>query len=177
MIALKKLTSLLLAVLMLCGIVVSAGSLTADESRAAAGYPLRNKTDMEQKRGVYYEIFVRSFADSDGDGVGDFNGVTAKLDYLKDLGVEGIWLMPVNESNSYHGYDVTDYYTVNSDYGTEADFKNMLTEAHKRGIKVIMDFVINHTSSQHPWFTASKNVNSPYRDYYCLLYTSDAADE
>jgi len=173
MIALKKLTSLLLAVLMLCGIVVSAGSLTADESRAAAGYPLRNKTDMEQKRGVYYEIFVRSFADSDGDGVGDFNGVTAKLDYLKDLGVEGIWLMPVNESNSYHGYDVTDYYTVNSDYGTEADFKNMLTEAHKRGIKVIMDFVINHTSSQHPWFTASKNVNSPYRDYYTWVSPSD----
>lgn len=173
MIFLKKLTSLFLAVLMVCGIIVSAQSLTTDESVSAAGYPLRDKTDMEGKRGVYYEIFVRSFADSDGDGVGDFNGVTAKLDYLKELGIEGIWLMPVNESNSYHGYDVTDYYTVNSDYGTEADFKNMLSEAHKRGIKVIMDFVINHTSSQHPWFVQSKNVNSPYRDYYTWVSGSD----
>jgi len=173
MITLKKLTSLLLAILMLCGIAVSAGSLSTVGTPPSPPYPLRDKGDIEQKRGVYYEIFVRSFADSDGDGVGDFNGVTAKLDYLKDLGVEGIWLMPINESNSYHGYDVTDYYAVNSDYGTEADFKKMLDEAEKRGIKVIMDFVINHTSSQHPWFTASRNVNSPYRDYYTWVSQSD----
>ena len=153
----KKLTALLLVCILLCGIAVTAA--------AESPYPLRQKTDMEEKRGVYYEIFVRSFADSDGDGVGDFNGVTAKLDYLKDLGIEGIWLMPINASDSYHGYDVTDYYTVNEDYGTEADFQTLLDEAHKRGIKIIMDFVINHTSSNHPWFRSSRNVTSEDRDY------------
>lgn len=161
----KKLTALLLACILLCGIAVTA--------TAESPYPLRQKTDMEEKRGVYYEIFVRSFADSDGDGVGDFNGVTAKLDYLKDLGIEGIWLMPINASDSYHGYDVTDYYTVNEDYGTEADFQTLLDEAHKRGIKIIMDFVINHTSSNHPWFRSSRNVDSEYRDYYTWVSSSD----
>lgn len=149
-----------------------AGSSTSSSSKTPA-YPLRSKGDIEAKRGVYYEIFVRSFADSDGDGVGDFNGVTAKLDYLKDLGIDGIWLMPVNESDSYHGYDVTDYYTVNSDYGTEEDFKNMLTQAHERGIKVIMDFVVNHTSNQHPWFVSSKDKDSKYRDYYTWVSKDD----
>lgn len=141
---------------------------------------LRNKSDMADKQGVYYEIFVRSFADSDGDGIGDFNGVTAKLDYLKELGVDGIWLMPVNASPSYHGYDVTDYMSLNSEYGTEEDFKNMLSEAHKRGIKVIMDFVINHTSNSHPWFeSAISDVNSPYRDYYRFVskYDTDNYNE
>lgn len=127
---------------------------------------LRQKSNMDDKYGVYYEIFIRAFADSDGDGIGDFVGATKKLDYLKELGVDGIWLMPVNESDSYHGYDITDYNKVNSDYGTEEDFKNFLAEAKKRDIKVIMDFVINHTGSGHPWFVASKDPNSEYRDYY-----------
>jgi glycosidase len=99
---------------------------------------------------VYYEIFVRSFYDSNGDGIGDLNGVTEKLDYIKSLGVNGIWLMPITDSPSYHGYDVTDYNKVNPQYGTMEDFIKLTDEAHKRGIKVIMDFVINHTSSQHP---------------------------
>lgn len=117
---------------------------------------------------VFYEIFVRSFNDSNGDGIGDLNGITQKLDYLsKDLGITGIWLMPINTSPSYHGYDITDYYSINKDYGTMDDFKKLIGEAHKRGIKVIMDLVINHTSIEHPWFKeASINKNSEYRNYY-----------
>jgi glycosidase len=124
---------------------------------------------------VFYEIFVRSFNDSDGDGIGDFNGITEKLDYLNDgdpatttdLGVTGIWLMPIFPSPSYHGYDVTDYYAVNPQYGTMDDFKRLLEEADKRGIRVIIDLVINHTSDQHPWFKdAKRDKNSKYRDWY-----------
>lgn len=129
----------------------------------------------EQPSRVYYEIFVRAFADSDGDGIGDLNGLIDKLDYLNDgdpatdtdLGIEGIWLMPVNSSPSYHGYDVTDYYSINPEYGTVEDMKRLMEEAHKRGIKVIMDLVVNHSSSEHPWFIDSaKGTDSPYRDWY-----------
>lgn len=95
-------------------------------------YPLRQKSEIADKQGVYYEVFVRAFADSNGDGIGDFNGLTSKLDYLKELGIDGLWLMPINASPSYHGYDVTDYKSLNSDYGTEEDFKHLLEEAHKR---------------------------------------------
>lgn len=121
----------------------------------------------EQPGAVYYEIFVRSFYDTNGDGIGDLNGVTAKLDYLKELGISGIWLMPINASPSYHGYDTTDYYAINPEYGTLEDLKNLLQEAHKRDIKVIMDLVVNHTSKEHPWFKeALKDENSPYRSWY-----------
>ncbi|MBI1795315.1 MAG: alpha-amylase [Chloroflexi bacterium] len=121
---------------------------------------------------VFYEIFVRSFNDSNGDGIGDFNGITQKLNYLQNLGVTGLWLMPINPSPSYHGYDVTDYYNANPQYGTMDDFKNLLREAHKRGIKIIIDLVINHTSDQHPWFkSAKKDPNSPYRDWYIWSLT------
>lgn len=116
--------------------------------------------------GVYYEVFVRAFYDSNGDGIGDLNGVTAKLDYIKSLGVSGIWLMPINPSPSYHGYDITDYEGINPQYGTMQDFKRLVTEAHKRGIKVVMDMVINHTSDQHPWFKAALNPNDPHHDWY-----------
>ena len=116
--------------------------------------------------GVYYEIFVRAFADSNGDGIGDLNGLTAKLDYLKSLGVSGLWLMPINPTPSYHGYDVTDYYGINPQYGTAADFQRLLSEAHKRGISVIIDLVINHTSDQHPWFTAAADPKNPKHDWY-----------
>ncbi len=124
---------------------------------------------------VFYQIFVRSFYDSDGDGTGDLNGVIEKLDYLNDgdpsttddLGVTGIWLMPITQSPSYHGYDVTDYYTVERDYGTNEDFQRLVEEAHERGIRVIVDLVMNHTSSQHPWFAEARNdKDSPTRDYY-----------
>ena len=85
---------------------------------------------------VFYEIFVRSYCDSNGDGIGDFNGITSKLDYLQSLGIQGIWLMPINPSPSYHGYDVLDYYAVNPQYGTLDDFKNLLAQAHARNIRI-----------------------------------------
>jgi len=117
--------------------------------------------------GVFYEVFVRSFADSNGDGIGDLNGLREKLGYLHDLGVEGIWLMPINPSPSYHGYDITDYYGINPQYGTMEDMENLLKEAHSLHMKVIIDLVINHTSSKHPWFQeALSNPNSKYRDWY-----------
>jgi alpha-amylase len=123
---------------------------------------------------VFYEIFVRSFYDSDGDGIGDFQGLTQKLDYLNDgnpltdddLGITGIWLMPIGPSPSYHGYDATDYRAINPDYGTMADFQTFLAAAHDRGIKVIIDFVMNHCSNQHPWFVESAAENPAYRDYF-----------
>ncbi|MFM8424406.1 MAG: alpha-amylase family glycosyl hydrolase [Chloroflexota bacterium] len=116
---------------------------------------------------VFYEIFVRSFYDTNGDGIGDFNGITAKLDYLEALGVNAIWLMPIHPSPSYHGYDVLDYYNVNPEYGTMDDFKNLINEAHKRDMHIIIDLVINHTSSQHPWFVdANSNPESEFRDFY-----------
>ncbi|QVK18897.1 alpha-amylase [Mycoplasmatota bacterium] len=125
------------------------------------------RTTVQSHEGrVYYEIFVRSFADSNSDGIGDFNGITQKLDYLKDLGIRGIWLMPIFPSPSYHGYDVTDYKNVNSQYGSMSDFENLIKEAHNRDIKIIIDFVINHTSSKHPWFIQAKNTNSSFRDFY-----------
>lgn len=116
---------------------------------------------------VFYEIFVRSFYDSTGDGIGDINGMTEKLDYLQQLGIEGVWLMPINPSPSYHGYDVTDYYDIHPDYGTMADFKNFLNEAHKRNIKVVIDLVVNHSSIEHPWFkNAISSPTSEYRDWF-----------
>lgn len=101
----------------------------------------------------YYEIFVYSFYDSDGDGIGDLNGVTQKLDYIKDMGFNGIWLMPVFQSTTYHKYDITDYMKIDSEYGSTEDMQNLIEECHKRGIRIILDFVMNHTSSQHLWFT------------------------
>ena len=121
---------------------------------------------------VFYEIFVRSFADSDQDGIGDFNGITAKLDYLSSLGVETLWLMPIHPASSYHGYDVTDYYDVNSDYGTMADFENLVATAANYGIEIMIDFVINHTSSQHPWFQAALEGDSTYKNYYNFVPAS-----
>ncbi|WP_421896298.1 alpha-amylase family glycosyl hydrolase [Marinoscillum sp.] len=124
---------------------------------------------------VFYEVFVRSFYDSDGDGVGDFKGLTEKLDYLNDgdpntdtdLGITGIWLMPINPSPSYHGYDVTDYRGINPDYGTMEDFKAFLSAAHDRGIKVIIDYVMNHSSAQHQWFIDAKSsASAEKRDWY-----------
>ena len=124
---------------------------------------------------VFYEVFVRSFYDSDGDGVGDINGLIERLDYLNDgdptttddLGITGIWLMPIMESPSYHGYDVVDYYKVDEEYGTEEDFKRLMAEADKRGIKVIVDLVLNHTSAQHPWFTEARaDESGENRDWY-----------
>ena len=122
---------------------------------------------------VFYEVFVRSFADSDGDGIGDLPGLTAHLDALNDgdpatttdLGITGMWLMPVAESNSYHGYDVVDYTAIEHDYGDMASMRQLVAAAHERGIMVIADFVINHTSSANPWFKDAL-AGGPHRDWY-----------
>lgn len=121
-----------------------------------------------QKRGdVFYEIYVRSFADSDGDGIGDLRGVTSKLDYLDDLGVAGIWLMPIYATGSEHGYDVVDYREVCRDYGSMEDMEQLIDEAHKRKIRVILDFVPNHTSQRCQWFReACLSTDNPYRGFY-----------
>jgi alpha-amylase len=119
------------------------------------------------REAVFYEIFVRSFYDTDGNGIGDFNGITEKLDYLQELGINAIWLMPIHPSPSYHGYDVINYYAVNAEYGTMEDFRQLLEQAHKRDIRIIIDLVINHTSTEHPWFQeANRDLESKYRDYY-----------
>ncbi len=129
----------------------------------------------ERQSDVYYQIFIRSFYDSDGDGIGDINGIIEKLDYLNDgnpdtdtdLGVDGIWLLPFHPSPSYHGYDVTDYYAIHPDYGTMDDFRRLIEKARKRGLKIIMDLVVNHTSSEHPWFKdAAASTDSEYRNWY-----------
>jgi len=132
------------------------------------------------KGAVFYEVFVRSFADSNGDGIGDLKGLTEKLDYINDgdpkttddLGVDALWLMPIFKSPSYHGYDATDYEHIEPEYGTEADFDKLIAEAHKRGIKVILDLMLNHTSDQHPWFKESaSSPESPKRDWYVWSHT------
>jgi maltose alpha-D-glucosyltransferase/alpha-amylase len=120
------------------------------------------------KDAIFYEIYVRGFYDSDGDGVGDFRGLTAKLDYLEWLGVDCLWLLPFYESPLRDGgYDISDYKAVLREYGTLDDFKDFLTAAHRRGIRVIADLVVNHTSDQHTWFKESRSsLHSPYRDWY-----------
>lgn len=120
------------------------------------------------KESVVYQIYPRSFMDSDGDGIGDINGITSKLDYLKELGINVIWLSPVYQSpNDDNGYDISDYQAIMEEFGTMEDFDRMLQAAHERGIKIMMDLVVNHTSDEHAWFVESrKSKENPYRDYY-----------
>lgn len=120
------------------------------------------------KNAVFYQVYIRAFFDSNGDGHGDLKGLTEKLDYLQNLGVDCLWLMPFYPSPlKDDGYDVADYYGIHPDYGSLDDFKQLLDAAHARGIRIIADLVVNHTSDQHPWFQAARtDRNSPYRDYY-----------
>ncbi|MGL4737856.1 MAG: alpha-amylase family glycosyl hydrolase [Cellulosilyticaceae bacterium] len=136
-------------------------------------YSVLQKEDplQDDKYDNYYEIFVYSFCDSDGDGIGDLDGVTRQLDYLKSLGITGIWLTPIMPSPDYHKYSVMDYKGIDPQFGTMADFERLIDEAHKRGIKVIMDLVVNHSSDQNPWFIQAKEslkqgIEGPYVDYY-----------
>lgn len=138
----------------------------------------------------YYQIFVYSYADSNGDGIGDINGITSKLDYIEEMGFTGIWLSPIHQSTTYHKYDVVDYYSIDKQYGTMEDFENFIAECNKRGIKVIIDFVFNHTSTKHEWFTSAvkylRNLKEgqepdlnecPYVGYYNIVKTENAKDK
>lgn len=167
----KRLLSVLILLTMLVGMV--AGCKTDQD---ALQHELNILDDNYRN---FYEIFVASFYDSDGDGMGDLNGVTEKLDYIQDMGFTGIWLMPVMPAPSYHKYDTTDYRDIDETYGTLEDFENLLQEAHERGIYVVIDFVINHSSNQHPWFLEACDYLSnltegqepdaqecPYVEYY-----------
>lgn len=120
------------------------------------------------KESVVHQIYPRSFCDSNGDGIGDLNGITGKLDYLKELGIDVIWLSPVYKSpNDDNGYDISDYQAIMDEFGTMEDFDRMLATAHEKGIKIMMDLVVNHTSDEHKWFIESrKSTDNPYRDYY-----------
>jgi alpha-amylase len=188
----KKILSLFLIILLLSAILGCTSEtpkeLEIEQPREKEIEQLKNNESeqeqiiYEQSSTVFYEIFIRSFQDSSGDGIGDINGIIEKLDYLNDgdsntdtdLGVEGIWLMPFNPSPSYHGYDVTDYYDINSDYGTLDDFRRLIVEANKRGIKILMDLVVNHSSSKHPWFIESaKGKENEYRDWYVWAEDGD----
>ena len=120
------------------------------------------------KDAVVYQIYPRSFCDSNGDGIGDIQGIISKLDYIKDLGVNAVWLSPIYKSpNDDNGYDISDYRDIMDEFGTLDDFKQMVKGMHDRGIKLIMDLVVNHTSDEHKWFQESKkSKDNPYRDYY-----------
>lgn len=130
------------------------------------------------KKSVVYQIYPRSFYDSDGDGIGDLQGIIAKLDYLKLLGVDVIWLSPVYDSpNDDNGYDIRNYQQIMAEFGTMADFDQMLAEIHQRGMKLVMDLVVNHTSDEHDWFVQSKkSTDNPYRDYYYWLKGKDSKE-
>ena len=158
----------------------STGSVPED-----GGFKTVEFTPSSDKYRNYYEIFVYSFCDSDGDGIGDFKGLTSKLDYLNDgdpnttddLGVDGIWLMPIMKAGTYHKYDVRDYYSIDPAYGTMDDFKTFLDEAHKRGINVIIDLVINHTSNANEWFKKAKEeLKEGKTDGYAQYYHFKQSD-
>jgi maltose alpha-D-glucosyltransferase/alpha-amylase len=127
------------------------------------------------RKAVFYELYVRAFCDQNGDGHGDLRGATSKLDYLKRLGVDCVWLLPLYSSPLRDdGYDISDYYQIHPQYGTLDDLKEFLAQAHERGLRVILDLVLNHTSDQHPWFQAARaDRNSPYRDFYVWSDTPD----
>ena len=162
--------ALLLASLAVAIAILAGGDSPAESLRIAQG----GLAPYWWNDRVFYEVFIRSFQDSDGDGIGDIEGLIERLDYLNDgdpqtsddLGIGGIWLMPPAEAHSYHGYDVTDYYAVESDYGELADMRRLVAEAHKRGIAVIVDMVLNHSSSRHPWFLSSRLGEQAYADWY-----------
>ena len=121
------------------------------------------------KQAIVYQIYPRSFCDSDGDGVGDIPGIISKLDHLKDLGINTIWLSPVYASpNDDNGYDISDYKAIHPDFGTMEDFDRLLAETKKRGIDIIMDLVINHTSDEHEWFKRALAGEEKYRNYYII---------
>ena len=196
----KKIAALFLAIVMVgstfagCGkgsskkeeeTTVDKSSWTPEEYYGVDGWEAQENVIDDNYRN-YYHIFVYSFADSDGDGVGDLNGITSKLDYIEEMGFNGIWLSPIHQSTTYHKYDVVDYYSIDEEYGTMEDFDKFMEECEKRGIKVILDLVFNHTSTKHQWFKeATEYVRGlepgeeanleecPYVDYYHIKKNED----
>src|SRR5213595_3419989 len=151
------------------------GHRAAASQSTIAGQPFSGDS-LWYKDAVIYEVPVRAFCDSDGDGIGDFKGLASKLDYLQDLGVTAIWLLPFYPSPLRDdGYDIADYTDIHPDCGTLADFELVLEEAHKRGLRVITELVLNHTSDQHPWFRRARlaPAGSTERDYYVWTDTTD----
>lgn len=137
------------------------------KSTAPVEPPVQEIPDRTGESGISYQILVYSFADSDSDGCGDFKGIEQRLDYLKQMGVQALWLSPIHKAASYHGYDVLDYSSIDSDFGSEADFKSLVDAAHAKGIKIYLDYVLNHTSRDHQWFLDAKSSpDSKYRDWY-----------
>ncbi len=188
---LARLTCLLLTALLLLGSFYQ--SFTPDLSGVNVQTELVAYSDVstepDDNYRTWYEIFVYSFCDSDGDGIGDLKGVTSKLDYLQELGVNGIWLMPIHPSPTYHKYDVTDYYAIDPQYGTMEDFEELMEQCQARNIHVILDLVLNHTSSEHPWFRQAAGYlqslepgrepnleECPYVDWYFFDKEAIAAD-
>ena len=166
----KRIGSLALALALV--LLLFSGCGGSAEAAEASALPVSGPDDHYRN---WYEVFVWSYADSDGDGIGDLNGLREKLDYIRELNCAGIWLMPVMPSPSYHKYDVTDYMDIDPQYGTLEDFRALLSAAHERDIRVILDLPVNHTSSLHPWFlSAAEGPDSPYRDYYCWSDTAQS---
>jgi glycosidase len=153
------------------------GSKTASD-----GYKYNHEMNViDDNYRTYYEVFVYSFCDSNGDGIGDLNGLISKLDYISDMGFNGIWLMPIMPSTTYHKYDVIDYYSIDKQYGTLDDFKRLIEECNKRDIKVIIDLVLNHTSTQSEWFKSAvsaleKGQDSKYIGWYNFQKGKPASD-
>ena len=169
---LRKTASALLCALLLAGASCTKENNGNDNggSQSSSYTPVTatpDKWDNVKRSELTYELLIYSFADSDGDGIGDLRGVMSKLDYIEALGATAIWLSPVHPADSYHGYDVTDYTAVNPDYGTMEDFEALVDAAHERGIRIYLDYVLNHTGKGHPWFIAARSsAGNEYRDYY-----------
>lgn len=140
----------LMAIVLLC--VMALGCFSGCGKKEETDWRTKEVQEIDDNYRTWYQVFVYSFCDSDGDGIGDLRGVISKLDYIEEMGFNGIWLMPVMPSTTYHKYDVTDYYTIDSEYGTMADMDMLIEECNERGIKLILDLVLNHTSSKHAWF-------------------------
>ena len=177
----RRKLALMLALSALLGCLTACG--------AEQGWRAREIAVIDDNYRTWYEIFVYSFCDSDGDRVGDLQGVISKLDYIQDLGFNGIWLMPIMPAGSYHKYDVKDYLDIDPEYGAMADFEQLAAECEKRGIKLIIDLVLNHTSSEHPWFTAACDYleslgeqeepsaqECPYYEYYHFVKGDPKSD-
>ncbi len=164
------------------GVVTISGAQTATVTVSQTGSHITTLVaapapfDGNKRASTTYQLLIYSFADSDGDGIGDFKGIENKLDYLDEIGATALWLSPAHPTNSYHAYDVNDYGKLNPKYGTEDDFKSLIDAAHAKGIKIYMDYVLNHSGSGNDWFKSVKAdpANSPYRDYYVLSKNPDA---